>query len=580
MMSTHINYQQAVIDFREARHKAEIQGIFSRLSGDSNKLLSYEEVRQKLRAYEGNTTTLEEIPMDAIIGSVGRYTDFTRDFLPRRDSVRSRWTAIMEKALGSQGLPPIEVYQVGEAYFVIDGNHRVSVARKLGASHIHAYVTKVQSRVPLSPDTQPDDLLLKAELTNFLEHTQIDKLRPGADLRLTLPGQYPILEEHIAVHRYFMGIEQQRQIPYEEAVTHWYDQVYLPVVSLIQERGILERFPQRTETDLYLWLAKHREELEESLGWKMKPEMVVEDLVETYSVDFSQTLTRLASRILDVVTPDPLEAGPPTGQWRHEREEQGSDSTLFGKLLVALDQDERHWYAFDQAVVIAKKENAVLRGLHIVPKTHKKDGAMVQELQAHFQDRCAQAGVQGELAVDSGKIARQICERAHWADLVVTHLAHPPGETPFERLSSGFRTMIRRCSSPILAVPSRVSRLDRVILAFNNKPKALEALYLAAYIAGKWGAQLGVATIRLGDQDVSETQGAARSYLARHGLQAEFIVREGGPVAGGILEAAKAYEANLVLVGGYEANPLIEVLQGSVVDQILRSTNIPILICR
>ncbi len=51
-------------------------------------------------------------------------------------------------------------------------------------------------------------------------------------------------------------------------------------------------------------------------------------------------------------------------------------------------------------------------------------------------------------------------------------------------------------------------------------------------------------------------------------------------MAGGILEAAKAYEANLVLVGGYEANPLIEVLQGSVVDQILRSTNIPILICR
>lgn len=579
-MSTKLNYRQAVHDFHEARHKAEIQEIFSRLSGDSHKLLSYEEVRQKLKAFEGNTTTLREIPMDAIIGSVGRYTDFTRDFLPRRDSDQMRWTVIMEKALGSQGLPPIEVYQVGEAYFVKDGNHRVSVARQLGASQIQAYVTDVQSRVPLSPETQPDDLILKAELTNFLELTQIDKLRPGADLRLTLPGQYPILEEHIAVHRYFMGIEQRCPIPYEEAVAHWYDQVYMPVVQLIRERGILERFPHRTETDLYLWLAKHRAELEEALGWQMETGIVAEDLVETYSVDFSQTLARLTSRILDLVIPDPLEAGPPTGQWRQEREEQGVDATLFGKLLVALDKDVARWYAFDQAVVIAKRENALLHGLHVVPQTHKADGPPAAKLRTLFQERCTQAGVRGELAVGHGKIARLICERAYWADLVVTHLAHPPGEKPFERLSSGFRTLIRRCSSPILAVPARVSPLDRVLLAFNNSPKALEALYLAAYITGKWTINLGVVTIGQGGLSAAEIQEPARDYLTRHNITAEFIQKEGGSQADGVLESAQAYGANLILMGGYKANPLVEVIRGSIVDQILRQTTIPVLICR
>jgi hypothetical protein len=143
------------------------------------------------------------------------------------------------------GLPPIEVYQIGEAYFVRDGNHRVSVARELDAPTIQAYVTEVRTKVPLSPDDQPDDLILKAEYADFLEQTQLDKLRPGANLSLTVPGRYRTLQEHIAVHRYYMGLDQEREIPYEEAVTHWYDEVYLPVVQVIQERGILRDFPER-----------------------------------------------------------------------------------------------------------------------------------------------------------------------------------------------------------------------------------------------------------------------------------------------------------------------------------------------
>jgi hypothetical protein len=166
-MPENTNYRQAVIDFHEARRKADLQEIFARLTGESNKLLSYEEVRLKLKAYEGNTRGLKEIPLDAIIGSVGRYTDFTRDFLPRRDSDRMRWAAVMEKTTGLEGLPPIDVYQVGDAYFVVDGNHRVSVARQLKASHIQAYITEVRSRIPLSPDTQPDQLIIKAEQVGY-----------------------------------------------------------------------------------------------------------------------------------------------------------------------------------------------------------------------------------------------------------------------------------------------------------------------------------------------------------------------------------------------------------------------------
>jgi uncharacterized protein (TIGR00730 family) len=66
------------------------------------------------------------------------------------------------------------------------------------------------------------------------------------------------LHEHIAVHRHFLGLGEQREIPYPEAVARWYDEVYRPVVHVIREEGVLDAFPERTEADLYLWIIEHR----------------------------------------------------------------------------------------------------------------------------------------------------------------------------------------------------------------------------------------------------------------------------------------------------------------------------------
>jgi hypothetical protein len=271
-------YGSAVQDFLNARRRAGIEAITARLTGKSVDLFSYEDVRHKLKARSSIARGLQDIPLDAIVGSVGRYTDFTRSFLPRRDSDQQRWARVKAKVMGMGGLPPIEVYQIGEAYFVRDGNHRVSVARQLDAPTIQAYVTEMRIKVPFSPDDQPDDLILKAEYADFLEHTRLDKLRPEADLSVTVPGGHRILAEHIGVHRYFMGREQEREIPYEEAVAHWYDAVYLPVVQVIQDQGILRDFPDRTETDVYLWVSRRRAALEERLGWEVRPEAAASDL--------------------------------------------------------------------------------------------------------------------------------------------------------------------------------------------------------------------------------------------------------------------------------------------------------------
>jgi hypothetical protein len=119
----------AVADFHGARRKAALQELIARLRGEPVDLLSYEEVRQRLKARSQVEKGLQDVLLDAIIGSVGRYTDFTRGFLPRSEVDPYRWARIKAAATGLTGLPPIEVYKIGDVYFVRDGNHRVSVAR-------------------------------------------------------------------------------------------------------------------------------------------------------------------------------------------------------------------------------------------------------------------------------------------------------------------------------------------------------------------------------------------------------------------------------------------------------------------
>ncbi|MEA3351701.1 MAG: universal stress protein [Chloroflexota bacterium] len=569
-------YIKAIHDFREARRQASFQEILKRLSGKNNQLLSYEEVRQKLHTREIGRTELREIPLDAIIGSVGRYTDFTRDFLPRFNSDEDRWARVMAKATSLEGLPPIDVYQIGEAYFVLDGNHRVSVARHLNAPNIQAYVTVVRTKVNITPDTQPDDLIIKAEYLDFLEKTRLDQLRPDADLTFTNPGQYPILLEHIAVHRYFMGLDEERVISYAEAVAHWYDTVYFPVVQIIRDQGILRYFPKRTNADLHLWISRHQAELEKSLEWTISPEVAAVDLMDRFSPELSKRFSRLASKVYDAITPDPLESGPAPGTWRQEIVSQRSEQNLFSNILVPISQTDEQQLALAQAITIARRESSQVQGLHIGESQTKTTQALADD----FQHQCQAADVNGNFVVESGSVARITCERARWADLIVSKLTYPPDDHPLGRLSSGFRTMIRRCPRPILAVPNTVTSLSHALLAYNGTPKAEEALFVGAYLASKWGIQLDTLIIEQENLDTDRLQSRARKYLKDHGAGASILTHEPGQRAKIILETAEQNNCDFILIGGYKAKPIIEVVLGSVVDEVLRNTKIPLLICR
>lgn len=574
-----LNIVQAVQDFRSARQKATLREIIARLTGESTELLSFDEVRQKLKAQIGPKKVLKDIPINAIIGSVNRYQDFSRDFLPGQNIDEERWANVELANYGMVGLPPIEVYQIDEVYFVSDGNHRVSVARQLGSVLIQAHVTEVQTRVSLTPDVRPEDLILKSEYTEFLEHTNLDQVRPGSDLSVTVPGQYEVIEEHVVVHRYFMGIEQQREISISEATADWYDKVYLPVVNIIRDRGLLIDFPTRTETDLYLWIADHRAVLEEDLKGQIEVTSVADDLADQFSQRPYRVIARLGNKIVKALVPNLLETGPAPGEWRQSILSARRADRLFCEILVPINGHEDGWCALEQAFLIAKREETNIHGLYVLATEDDQESQTTQDIQNEFARRCETVGLQWDLQLKIGDVTANICDRARWNDLVVMNLTYPPEASMFARISSGIRNLVQRCPRPILFTPQVTKPLNHALLAYDGSLKAQEALFIAAYLTGQWKIPLEV--ISIGDENnIKDIQGDARKYLEDHDITAEYIVSGGSNHAEIILHYIEQLNIDLLLLGGYSRNPVLEVVQGSDVDQILRQTNIPILICR
>lgn len=556
-----------------------MERVLARLRGKSSELLSYEEVRQQLHALEKSKEKLEDIPIAGIVGSVGRYTDFTRSFLPTKGSDAGRWARVKVGTTSLSGLPPIEVYRVGEAYFVKDGHHRISVAKQEGAKHIQAYVTEVRTDVPLTPDVQQNDLILKAEYADFLEKTSLNDHRPGVNLEVSELGQYSKFQQHIDVHRHFLGTEHQREFPYDEAVASWFDHVYMPVVSPIREMGILHDFPGRTEADLYLWMAEYRAELQDELGWEVQTDTAATTLAAQSSPRLKRMASRWSARILDAMTPDELESGPSAGDWRRVKAHGSSTNTLMSDLLVALRGDDDSWPALDQAILIAQREGGQVHGLNIVSSENLRESEFSQQVRDEFMRRCEAGGVQRTFLQDAGDVPRRICERLRWADMLVIRFLYPPGSRPRARLGSGFRTIIRRCPRPVLAIPWKAQPMNHALLAFDGSPKAMEALYIATYVARKWGTRLSVLTIEGKGGFKRETTEVASAYLDSHGVAAT-ILNKGGNPGEEILNTSVEQKNDLVIMGGYGAKPVKEVVFGSTVDYLLRESTIPLLICR
>jgi len=276
---------RAIQDFDSARARAFRRSLRTILTGRVPRLRSMEPVLKAAGIEARAAGGVQEIPIDKIVGSVApdaKAGEFDPGFLPLNRRMRERWTRIYREMVEGDELPPIDVYKVDDKYYLIDGHHRVSVARNLGRPALNARVINVRTRAPLPPGADPASLLRAAEYAAFLETTQLHRTRPQARLECSRLGRYDEILNHILGHAYFLSLEQHREVPLQEAAASWYDHVYHPIAEAIRKHKVLEQLPGWTEADVYAEVTKRWLDLSKE-GEPAGPDPAVEALLAEHA---------------------------------------------------------------------------------------------------------------------------------------------------------------------------------------------------------------------------------------------------------------------------------------------------------
>tara|TARA_B100000614_G_scaffold257005_1_gene276565 strand:- start:509 stop:1405 length:897 start_codon:yes stop_codon:yes gene_type:complete len=285
-------------DFNRARKSAFFSQLFGLFAPEKQELLSLQEVKEVLKPRGETYRGMQEVPIERIVGSEGRYRDFNKKFLPRHEYLRNRWQRVDMAHLTDVILPPITLYEIGGVYFVRDGNHRVSVAKAQGVRMIDAEVVSLDTEIPLHESMTRDNLrkaVIEHERRRFFAAMPMERVLPGCTLEVSATGRYDELMQHVYGHKYFLNEHETVEIPLEHALKSWYENVYRPIVEVIRHNNLMARFPRRTETDLYLWIVKHWDELKHRYGQDFPVQAAAED----YSARFGKsTWRRIRERVL------------------------------------------------------------------------------------------------------------------------------------------------------------------------------------------------------------------------------------------------------------------------------------------
>lgn len=272
-------------DFAKARTRGRLQALLSTLQWKNTELLSFYEVTTLLKPRVETYRGIMAIPIDNIIGSEGRYHDFTLAFYPRKEMLRARWQSIDEAHIQQITLPPISVYKLGDYYFVRDGNHRVSVAKSQGVEFIDAEVVELDSQITLEPGMTRQQLIKRVvvyERDRFVEEYGLDSFMDMELVKFSSPGMYPEIINHILVHKYYINEDKEEEIPFDEAAKSWYNQVFLPLVMQIREERVLRSFPGKTYGDIYLWLVRHWDNLKHGLEEEVSIRTATKDFKDRF----------------------------------------------------------------------------------------------------------------------------------------------------------------------------------------------------------------------------------------------------------------------------------------------------------
>jgi len=239
---------------------------------------SFKDQQKKEAAFDSRDRGIRTAPLGRIVGSVGRYQDFDNQFRFKRNRPAKRLQWIKESMRLGRPLKPVELFQIKDEYYVLDGNHRIAAAKEFGHDEILAHIVEF---IP-SEDTLVN--ILYRERSEFSDRTKLP-----VEINLTEFDQYAHLTDQISEHQEYLQHEKGDMIPFEKAALDWYRTIYRPLCTIIKRGKLVDAFPGRSDADLYSYITLHQWEK----GRKRHYGIGIAKLIEQNMEDFRKKMTDL-----------------------------------------------------------------------------------------------------------------------------------------------------------------------------------------------------------------------------------------------------------------------------------------------
>jgi len=229
--------------------KSRLHRFWKRLltAKPADEVKSFKHDQAKEAAYDSRVRGVRTIALDQIVGSVGRYRDFDNRFRLKQKTPSERLMRIKTALREGRALPPVKLYQIKDEYYVLDGNHRIAAAKELGHDEILADIVEF---VPSETNLQN---LLYRERADFADRVQLPR-----EITLTEIGQYELLVDQIQEHQAYLNAVEQTDIAFQTAAHDWYTSIYRPLCDIIRRGRLIDQFPDRPISDLYLYISQHQ----------------------------------------------------------------------------------------------------------------------------------------------------------------------------------------------------------------------------------------------------------------------------------------------------------------------------------
>lgn len=275
---------------------------------EKKKLIDFNEIKDFIEVKNQYFGGIKSIPLSSIVGTVGRYEKFFEHFTKKAIDKSLRFQKVKELYEKTGGFPPIKAYEVDDRYFIIDGHHRVAyLMKETDVKFIEANVVKLDIETKNEEVNVSDDMLKKflieIERKKFEKQTGLFSENLISPIKLTETSAYDKLHNELKdfYHEFLADKENEEFKDFGMNYSNhiWYKDRYLPLLKLIRAENIVDFFPHRTESDLYLWISIHKYYLSQKAGKSIDFKSSSSDFIDKFGNETSSNkLKKILKKIV------------------------------------------------------------------------------------------------------------------------------------------------------------------------------------------------------------------------------------------------------------------------------------------